>query len=538
MKKKLTCLITALILAFSLVGCADLLIPGGGDEGLDPNKTYLNVAYFNGGVVADWLLELEKEYEALHTDVDVVIDTSLKDELKNQKLHATIAYRTEDIFFTHTLSYRNFVASKYIADISDVVNAPAAEGEKTVLERMNPELVPGYTYDDGKFYAVPFYNNFSGAVYDVDLFEEKQLYIAEGGGYTGGLTEQGQKRKSLGKDGKEGTYDDGLPVTYEEYKALLSYMKYDKGVTPFIWCNDDSYRMGYYYSLWAGYEGKNNFNLNSTGLGEDTHLGAIDDSNVNKLLEQTGRKFGYDVAHEIISNKYYDSESMNGVILHTAAQEKFLRSRPDNKPIAMILEGCWWERESALVFDSLARRDAKYAYGKRRFAFMTVPKYDENASARETYYATGSDTTAIINANTKNLELAKDFLKFTLSEHAMSVFTKHTGMIRPYDYKLEEGVYDSLTPFQRQFYDIYNDDNVDIAYRQGRRTGFLYDNSTTYFTYDKWNYGSKVGNTTFNDPFIAFMNNPGITAEQYFEGAKALFSDYDERYQNWLGQKA
>ena len=73
----------------------------------DPNKQYLNIVYFNGGVVPDWLFVLEKEYEAQHENVDILINTNEKDQLRDSTLYSMIAYRTEEIFFTHTLNYKN-----------------------------------------------------------------------------------------------------------------------------------------------------------------------------------------------------------------------------------------------------------------------------------------------------------------------------------------------------------------------------------------------------------------------------------------------
>ena len=237
--KKALCMSMALLVCGSVTACGG----GGDDDGrTNPNASQtLNVAYFNGGVSVEWLTELELEYEKLNPDVEVLINSELKDELKNQKLMSDIANRNEDVFFTHTISYNEFVNRDLFLNITDVVKAPAATGEDTVENRMNENLREYYNVND-KYYAVPFYTNFSGAIYDVDLFEEKSLYLTADGDYTSGLA--GQPAKSFGKDGVAGTYDDGLPATFAEYKEWLSNMKIS-GVTPYIWCTDDSYRTSY-----------------------------------------------------------------------------------------------------------------------------------------------------------------------------------------------------------------------------------------------------------------------------------------------------
>ena len=219
--KRVLCMTMALLLCGSVTACGE-------EVRSNPNATKtLNIAYFNGGVTVDWLKKLEYEYEKKNPDVEVLINSELKEEIKNQKLQADIKNRNEDIFFTHTIDYTEFVNRDLFLDITDVVKAPAAEGEETVEMRMNESLREKYNVN-GNYYAVPFYANFSGAVYDVDLFEEASLYISIDGDYTSGLA--GAPQKSLGKDGLPNTYDDGLPATFEEYKTWLNIFPWIAGL--------------------------------------------------------------------------------------------------------------------------------------------------------------------------------------------------------------------------------------------------------------------------------------------------------------------
>lgn len=502
----------------------------GGGRSNPSASQILNVAYFNGGVSVEWLKELEKEYETQNPDVEILINSELKDEIKNQKLLADIKNRNEDVFFTHEISYGEFVQRGLLEEITDIVKSPATTGEKTVEERMNENLRSVYNRD-GHYYAVPFYTNFSGAIYDVDLFEEKELFIAKDGGYTSGVSDA--KEKSLGKDGLPNTYDDGLPSTFDEYKTWLRYVK-NRGVTPYIWCTDDSYRTLYLDSLRIGYDGVNDFELNSTFTGTMKNGTVITAENAYLLRQDNGRKFAVEMAKEIISNKYYHPDSVNGSITHTDAQNKFLRGRPDNKPIAMILEGGWWENEARSTFASIAKRSGdKYALGNRRFAYMPVPKYDENAEAGESLYCTSGSVAALINASSKQKKLAKDFLRFTLTNHAMSTFTKHVGISRPYEYTLEEGVYDSLTPFGKNFWDICTSQNSKIYYD---KKGHPFKSNTNYFGTYEWNYGATLGGEKVTDPFLYFLNHKDVSAQEYMQGLAARYSaeSYIKEYERWL----
>lgn len=501
----------------------------------DPNKSYVNIAYFNGGVVVDWLNVLKQEYEETHPDVEIIINSQYKDELKNQRLYETIEYDDmNDIFFTHTIDWENFAATGKIVELTDMMNEPAAEGEPTIKEKMKDNFVDMYTDENGKMFAIPFYENYSGAIYDVDLFEQKGLYLKDGGGYTSWdpTTKTVMGTKSKGKDGIAGTYDDGLPATFDEFKSWLSYMKREKSVTPFIWNEDDSYRMNFYRSLHAGYEGLNNYALNSTFNGTDSVLGEINQDNATKLLDQKGKEYALQVVKLIMEEKYYANESMTGILTHTDAQEQFLRSMPDGKPIAMILEGGWWEKEASDDFQAIAsEKGEEFALGNRRFAYLPIPKYDDKHADGELFVTAGSTTTAIVNPKTEDLEVVKDFLKFTLSDHGLSTFTKYTGLARPFDYELESGVYESLTPFAQSAWNIFKDPSTKTTgsivannpFRSANLDYFLYFTSYTSITSDARVY----------DPFVAFYHEKNLTVEDYLAGSKKFYKDYTERLNNY-----
>ena len=551
MKKKIgTNLLACMLFAGACAGVAGC---GGTEKNngyTNPNATkVLNIAYFNGGVTAEWLRALEAEYEKLNPDVEVYINDELKDEIKDQKLMQDIKQRKEDIFFTHEISYSEFVNRELIADITDVVQSVAATGEDTVENRMNENLRKYYGVEkngETKYYGVPFYTNFSGAIYDVDLFEKESLYLAADGTLTSGLT--GAKAKSLGKDGVEGSYDDGFPVTFSEYKTWLSNI--NKKVTPYIWCTDNSYRIQYLNSLWIGYEGVNDYSLNSTFAGTTKAGEEITPATAYKLRSLKGREFGVEMAKEIISKKYYHSDSVNGSITHVQAQNTYLRSRAySGKAIAMILEGGWWEIEASATFKNIAKskNDQQYAKGNRRFAYVPVPVYDGPASATsseraayianaekgESFHCTSANIATVINKSTKQLDLAKDFLKFTLTEHAMSTFTKNVGMVRPYDYDLEEGVYESLTPFAKNTWDLCAAETSKIYYPIISHE-FL--KNTNYFGTYEWSWGATIGGKTQNDPFLVFLNNKSVTAADYIEALVEHYSanDYTTEYNHWL----
>ena len=169
---------------------------------------------------------------------------------------------------------------------------------------------------------------------------------------------------------------------------------------------------------------------------------------------------------------------------------------------------------------------------------MPVPKYDDNAEEGETFCCTSGDVAVGINANTKQADLAKDFLKFTLTEHAMSTFTKNMGITRPYDYDLEDGVYEQLSYFGKNFWDMVNNPNSKIYYQT--KSHEFKKTETTFFGEYEWAWGSVLdtgkGSTTYTDPFQVFYDNNSITVADYINGMKQKYNEtnYTAKYNDWF----
>ena len=83
-----------------------------------------------------------------------------------------------------------------------------------------------------RYYAYPHYFTSFGITYNVELFDKKGYYFAEGYNPNGSLedmfigsegVEYGYE-KTAGPDCESGTYDDGLPTTYDEFFLLCDYI--------------------------------------------------------------------------------------------------------------------------------------------------------------------------------------------------------------------------------------------------------------------------------------------------------------------------
>lgn len=530
--------------AFVLASC-DFFDDVTGGEDVDPNRTQVYIGNYYGGLGDAWLKELKRQYEELNPDIQIMIDNDKNKYLRDNIIN-NISSSRNALFFVDRIYYYDMVSLGLLADITDAITTPLTEYGEDIsiaekLDETNRKFYGENEITGNKYYAIPTYLSHYGIVYDVDLFEEKKLYIskdstAENIIWTSGTLEGS---KSLGLDGVAGTYDDGLPETWDEFKSLIQTMV-QKGITPFIWSGQyKEYSQGFLNGLWADYEGAENFRMNYTFSGSqildgDQNPTDISAANAYELQRQSGKKYALEVAKYIMSDSvHYTSSSTRLTTDHLSAQDEYIASRPENngstiKPIAMILEGDWWENEARDNgdFDSMvAMYGEEFAYGKRRFSLMPFPKTEGSAEGRTIFSVSGS-ASFFINANCSEeiLEIAKDFLRFCHTESSLQVFTKYTGVIKPYKYSLTQEQYDSLTHFSKTLYQIYKNENTDIVYDLSLSLKRI--NNSNYFG-NYWLWYANVSGSTYENPFTAFANDTSLTAKAYFDGL------YNYHKNNW-----
>ena len=500
----------------SLAACG-----AGGNED-SANTVY--IANYYGGLGDEWLYKAIDGFKAANPDVTMnfKIDNS-KTEYKN--LPATMATARQDVYVVESVPYIELVSKDMIADVTDVVTEKLTKyGEEvSILDKLGEGQAKEYFNIEDKYYAMPTYLAQAGFIYDVDLFEENELYMKEGGGWTA------TENRTVGQDGEANTQDDGLPVTYDDFFALLKRMR-DYSLIPLTWMGlDQSYSNTFLYNMVADYEGYDNMLVQSTLSGTLNIDGVdtpIDNSNGYLLQKVKGKEYALQFARELLSNNANYLGSVGDVTYtHRSAQLDFLASRTDEKRIAMLLDGDWWETEARSDFDDLVvENDETWAYGTRRFAMMPIPKANDGSSASgRTALNSGSSTMIFINANTTKMEVAKRFFQYLHTEEALRIFTQYTGVTRPYDYDLTPEQRAELTYFQQSRFDFYQDNDTKIYYSISLND--MMDQNNTYYKSMVWS--SDVNGTSYSYPFTAFLLHKDMTAKQYFDGL------YDYHYTRW-----
>ena len=503
----------------------------------DSTKAQLSVATYDGGVGKAWLVEAAKRFEEKYKDatnfqegkVGVQVDVK-GDKVKYGGVNLGDKALTEDVYFTEGVEYYTYVNRQKVADITDVVQGSlSAYGEnKTIESKLDDSFKSYLTAKDGKYYMLPFYDGFYGFVYDVDLFEEEGFYFDAEGDFLRLADESGraafEAAKSNGPDGQKNTYDDGLPATYAQFLSLVDYIV-SKNVVPFCYSGGyDDYVSKAMRAFIADYEGYAGFSLNYSFNGKAqlvktingdgtvvTEEVTITPDNAYELQRQAGKYYALNLQEKLFGTTKYIGNSYNAFD-YTVAQSEFIKSKYSTKRYAMLLEGVWWENEASGVFAELeTNRGEKKS--DRHFGFLPMPKVNEAAVGSNQTMFSSNSSFGFINKDSKNMELAKEFMRFLHTDAEMSKFTALTSITRSLNYTIGDAERETATSFGKSVIDMRNSAQVVYPYSSLD----LVINNSAAFTEGAWYLTSSVGGKTLNNPFTAFKDGTA-TAADYFNG--------------------
>ena len=543
--QKLVAMLLAVVVLLSLTAC------GSNDPSVkevDTKKTQLYVGVYDGALGQAYAQQYAKEFEELYADVSfeegkkgvqVFIDLD-KEGFMGGTLISTMKHARQDVFYTCESVYSQCVEAGILGDITDVVtgkNYDAAgewvglnKGTTTLVSRMDKHYVESLnagTETAPKYYALPNWACPTGFFYDVDLFEEYGYF--DGGN---------------GPDGIPGTYDDGLPATWNDFMNLMDEMLLD-GVIPFTVAGFSLfYRNQILNTVWAAYEGRNDFMLNSSFSGTDSTVGEINDSNAYLLQKQEGKLAALQAAYDLVSNPlYYSPNALNNSQTHLVAQEEFVYSRETSSPIAMLIEASWWENEARPVFNELGGLNS---YGRREFSLMPIPRFvgtdgvPNQTNTKNTIYLSGSMSLIFTNAYSQKKALADEFVGYCHSKSAMRTFTRLTGNPRAFDYELTDSDLAEMTPMGKNVWEIFHDPNTEVVFHDYANPMRVY--AGTFLTSFEW--GTSIPEISPNAPlydpllnFYLYADTYSLTPSKYFSGMEKecsaeKWNKYYARYQN------
>lgn len=557
--KKIFSVMTLLILSLALASCGVKRI--GETEETDVAKTQLFVGNFDGGYGEEWIKKAKTRFEEKYKDVSFeegkkgvqVLIKSSKNYV-GVNLQTEIAGLKQDIFFTESVYYYDFVNQGLLLDISDVVEKPlnyefidgtvnTSNETSSIEDKMHVGHTNFLKTPEAKYYGLPFYEANYNLIYDVDLFNDELLYFAAPGmGNSFGFITNEDMARSAGPDGDiTTTFDNGLPATYDEFFRLADYMV-RKNIVPITWAgNVQNYVSSLLTSFWADFEGMEQMMLNYNFDGTASHIVDGFDSNGKPIVKsqvitedngyltygkQLGRYHALSFLEQLLSNKTYYNSSLvfSPAQTHRDAQDSFLSGKyiSNNDTVGILIDGTWWQHESGNVFDAMVKAYGEDASAKnRKFGVMPIPKVDEDHLGKSTVYE-ANFSMAFINGNVEKWKqpLAKAFLQFVHTNESLVEFTKTTNTFRPFEYDMSEADVASLTHWGRSLYDIHTKSEFVTPYDYN--AVYLKNISTYANELDIWS-AMVNKNALYNIPTTAMFND-SVTARKYFEGLTNFWS--------------
>lgn len=518
------------------------------EEPIDPTKTLLYVMNFDGGFDSKWLDAAKGRFEEQYKNesfeegkVGVQI-RKIKAKEDGMAISSKLDALAGEVFFNESVYYYDFLANDLLLDVTDIVTEKLTKygEEKSIEDKMSDEQI-AYYKNNNKYYGVPHYAGYNGIMYDKDVFDDYGLWFKDSD--RSEFIKKNSDTKSAGPDGLKGTYDDGLPATYDELIMLCNYMV-EQNVTPFIWTGQyyDTYIEKVLNALAADCDGLEETMLNYTYEGTSKKLiDSIDESgkitykpatsisirNGYETWRSAGKYNSLKLFEKIVRNPaYYKSDCFSPAHLYTEAQKDFIESSSEGKPIAMMIEGCWWENECKLQIQEVADRtgNPKYLPENRNFGMMPFPKptkeqVGEKSTIVDTHYSLGFIKKSI---DPSKIKVAKTFLQFVNTDESLQEFSVVTNTVKALKYTISEENLSKMTNFGRSVYDLHR--TSDVVYPYSQKSYYL-DKQSSFTVHES--YYSLVGGSVYARPITYFREVNNSSALKFFDGM------YSYRKNNW-----
>lgn len=609
MKRLLTLALSLLMLVTSVafVGC------GGQDrtEKNEAGKVQLNVGYNTAGFGDSWFKWVCNEFEKIYPNVQV---KALDRTAAAGNGDVGVSGLTDDIVFYGFSNPDDFYSSMIeITDIYDWnaydenyeyvpgIGAEAKTGATVSLNdrltdtdrnMLNHQSDPSKPYE---YHGVPLYNSVGGYWYDVDLFKGdnaagikffvETVEEAAEFEYTGVDLIPGNADDVYGPDGLPGTYDDGLPATFEDLKRFCNWTANIRDFSSDFFVGTGRHEWMQYQVAWyiaACYEGLSNIAVHSTFDGQYTS--AITGETIT-VTPQTGYKLwevktvdgketlpykageiaAVKFVDWIASNNYFDEGNVTGAD-HVGSQFNFLDSAQFGDRNFFLAESSHWIFEAREKFALDANTDPKYGMDQREFAPFPIPRFKGTSGLadqlhdKSVAYAKGSGTgvTLLKSANRVDsdtgenvLDYAKEFMLFTQSNSVMKNMASSLRLVPTVQIKISDAEMELWNPTVKntlKFLSAETNPKVEVVYGYGTPLCKAVGKDSSYYTAVESSYTSAMymgaclnkNSTTrsfylFNEFCVAAYDpsTPDITAADYIAGMVKWTKDWNMNKTGW-----
>ncbi|MGI6713592.1 MAG: hypothetical protein ACOX3K_00810 [Bacilli bacterium] len=536
--KTLTKIILPALLALgSLAGCTGRKIE------VDKTKSQVYVATFDGGFGDEYLESLKRRFEEEFNDVSYeegkmgveLIYTKERNLINLDSYKSTI----HDVIITEQTTYFNYVEAGDMLDITDIVKETLTEyGETRSIEDKIYNSSKNYLNIDGRYYALPYYGGGYGITYDRDFFSKNRLYFAGDAAneYRSAFDMDGAKKVfdfvrddagvdlCAGPNGIHGDYDDGLPQTIEQFAALAAQMA-ELGISPITMSGKNSgYIRNFLTALATNLTPRNEadllFTLDGTSCnliqdiandGTITYMAetVITEENKNLTHRHSARYHALTVYEYLFKNNLFHSKINTSS--HLEAQHHFINGTYKDRisvddPIGFLIDGTWWENESAPYFVEMAERmgsdDAHRL--NRNFALMPFPKLKDDQIGQKNimFDPLVSLAFAINRPETHKQRMSKDLLRFMFSDASLSDFSRVTGTYINAAYDVNEKDLEELSPYTKSILQLKNDS--EILFPLGSTQ--TYKDSQPAYLQSTFGWESNVDGMRYSTPDVFFKS--------------------------------
>lgn len=490
--RKVICLAISLVLLAGMTACG-----GGGDEPAG-EKGGLSISIVQKGYGVDWLKAMEKPFEEqTGIAVDITVKTgNMAQSAFDNELESLSS--STDLFFTMRPwfaqdVYKGRITAKgkaydcLYADISDVWNSKVDEGSNlTIKDKMAQTYVDALNIE-GKYYNLPWAGGVFGLVRNVNVWDKLNLT------------------------------DSDIPYTTDELFALCDRIK--DQTAPFIYSLEDEYYIGWSPIFFGQYEGVEN--VKNFMDGKDP------DGNVSKhIYTYDGQLEAMKIIKTLVDDANGYQHKLSTSIDFTSMQGQFL-----NGQALFSINGSWLENEMGAnfskanvdmlktpVISSIVNKLSFKNLGKKEAdaKLVEIIKYVDAIDAGEnpskpsgitdkdieivtearhySYVASGVDHRAYIPAYSKNIDNAKEFLKFMYSDKGLNIY-----------YETLKGAMLPATPVNGFTNKNLSLSNFRVSVNKAQEEGFVYDREpkTRYFALNKISTCFENG----GDPFVILRNS-------------------------------
>lgn len=568
--KTIAFILAAATTAFSLTACNN------SNNSSKSTKSILYVNTRDAGIGSDFLEEFKQAFEKKYAEtsfetgkmgVDVQTDANRNNE--GAALISNIANSMYSVSIVEAMNYADFMPSQLLLDISKTVKEDLDDGSGSIYSKMDDMTKAYLEAYDGKIYATPWLSGFEGLTYNAELFKSKKFYFADengltpfakssytGAAYTGrGFIKADTDKKSCGPDGVYGTYDDGLPSSYEEFFYLMDYMV-EKGVTPMIRRGGDTHYINYLFqSLLVNYSGAEetsyNFSFDSNGKTANIVTGfngeeaivektVITKDNGYLMRQQEGRYYASKFLTKLFKDesKYFHSTCATSALTNLDAQTLFYETGLNqNYDIAMLIEGNYWYNEAKTARESAVSRYGENAKN-RDLRYMSLPSIEvgtiNEGEGKPVALADGLYHFIVVNNNIKDnpvkVKLATEFLKFCYEDSTLQTFTMSTGLPVSVTYDLTDEQYNSMDKYYQSLWDSYSASVNGKNYLSplGGSKIFISNWVTFGFSTASQFYTSTVNGKSYETAKSTIKD--GISLKDFFNGMSISKSSWDSLY--------